>query len=82
VNDDFEVGPIAPRPARPVSKATVPPEFALAEDWAAVANTGSAAGAGVDPDIYVVDDPAVLTKAEAIQLAKLIVLYPFLSKVL
>lgn len=77
MNDDFEVGPIAPRPARPVAKAD-PPPFTLAVDWGV--HTG--ADAGVDPDIYVVDDPAVLTKAEAIQLAKLIVLYPFLSKVL
>jgi hypothetical protein len=80
MNDDLEVGQIAPRPARPVAKAD-PPPFTLGEDWHAHA-------VGIDPetplsdDVVVLDDPAVLTKSEAIQLAKLIVLYPFLSKVL
>ncbi len=81
MNNDYDVGPIAPRPARPVGKATEQPTFTLGEDWNA-ANMVSSASVSVDPDIFVVDDPAVLTKSEAIQLAKLIVLYPFLSKVL
>lgn len=88
--DDFDVGPITPRPVAPVG-------FTLAQDWEAHRNETGADSAADRPDAvpagggFLVGDAdsgggetddRILTKAEAILLAKLLVAYPFLSKVL
>lgn len=90
MNDEFDVGPIAPRPVAPVG-------FALAQQWEAHRDETGADSAGDRPAAvpagggFLVGDAAsggdetdarILTKTEAILLAKLLVAYPFLSKVL
>lgn len=75
--DDFD-GPITPRPVTPVG-------FTLAQDWEQHRST-SADRSDVEPVCpsgdHMGDIGPTLTKHEAIFLAKLIVAYPFLRKVL